>query len=494
MMDVDICIIGGGLCGVGIASYLKKTLRDKTFALIEKRNDLGGTWDLCRYPGIRTDSDMYTYGYHFRAFHGSKIFREGSEIVDYIRSTARENNLAEIMLLGHVVRRAEWQTGCARWTLHAENITTSEPCRITSRYVVFCTGYYAYDSGYTPEFANVDKFKGRIVHPQSWPSDIDYTDKEIVIVGSGATSVTLAPVLAKTARHVTVLQRSPSYVVPMSATSPTASFLFALLPATLAYPLVRCLFILYQIITTALLTYYSSLGKKVILRKTALALGDEAPAHMKHFTPTYNPWDQRLCLCPNGDLFEAIKAKKVSYVTDEIHSFTSDGLLLQSMKNSGDDTRQFLPADLVVTATGFNLQALGGVEVVVDGEVKPPAECFTYKGVMLCGVPNFFWCMGYNGASLTLKVEPTAVYISRMLNFMTLNRYTSIEPTIPPVSCRQSSQRVFSSTSTYVKRNGHLFPQQGTCTPWRYIQDYVSDMWPLKFEPIVKNDKNLKFS
>jgi monooxygenase len=427
---------------------------------------------------------MYTYGYDFKSFSGNKIFRDGSEIVEYMKSAARDCGLDDNIMLGQSVTRVEWQSGYSQWIIRSENTLSSEELVVTSRFVVFCTGYYSYDSGFTPDFPNKDQFRGTIVHPQAWSPHLDFSNQEVVIIGSGATAVTLAPAMAKTAKHVTVLQRSPTYVVPMDSSSPTASFLYSLFPAQLAYTLVRCSFVLYQIVTGFLLSSLPGLAKKLVLSKTAKALGDAAATELQHFTPSYNPWEQRLCMCPDGDLFESIKKKTVSYVTDKIDTFTSTGIQLQSGRT--------ISADVIVTATGFNLKPLGGIEIVIDGEVKTPSDCFTYKGVMLCGVPNMFWCMGYNGASLTLKVEPMAVYIIRVLEFMETNSYTSIEPLLPPFDARDG-KRLFASTATYVKRNGHLFPRQGSRSPWKNIQNYFGDMWPLKLEPIRKSDKNLKF-
>ncbi|MCW2971673.1 MAG: flavin-binding family monooxygenase [Solirubrobacterales bacterium] len=478
---VDVLIVGAGLSGVGAGYHLQENCPEKTFAILEARDCIGGTWDLFRYPGIRSDSDMYTLGYAFRPWREAKSIADGPSILRYVRETAAENAIDRKVRFHHRVVGAEWSTANARWTVEATRSDTKETVRMTCGFLLMCSGYYRYDEGYTPDFEGTDSFAGQIVHPQKWTQDIDYDGKRVVVIGSGATAVTLIPALAQSAAHVTMLQRSPSYVVSLPAEDPIANLLRRLLPARLAYSIVRWKNVVITMLVFQLSRRRPGLVKALVRKglKRRLPQGFDIDTHFK---PTYGPWDQRLCLVPDGDLFDAICAGRASVVTDRIESFTKDGLRLASGAE--------LEADLIVTATGLNLLTLGGMRVAVDGRDVDISQTMSYKGMMLSGVPNMAMAFGYTNASWTLKCDLTCAYVCRLLNHMDEHGYVQSTPQNPDPSIREEPFIDFSSS--YVQRAIDQFPKQGSKAPWRLYQNYALDILALRFGAI--DDGAMEFS
>jgi monooxygenase len=477
---VDVLIVGAGLSGIGAACHLETELPGKSYAILEARDRLGGTWDLFRYPGIRSDSDMYTLGYSFKPWEEAKAIADGPSILSYVNQTAREYGVESHIRFNHRVVRSEWSTDDARWTVHAERTDTGESVVLTAGFVFMCTGYYRYDEGYTPDFAGTERFKGQIIHPQHWPEQLDYAGKRVVVIGSGATAVTLVPSMADEAAHVTMLQRSPSYIVALPDEDPVAKIARRVLPRKAAYVVVR-----WKNVVMMLGSFQLSRRRprvmKAILRK---ALERQLPRGYDidtHFKPKYNPWDQRMCLVPNGDLFKAIREGKASVVTDGIETFTERGLKLASGAE--------LEADIIVTATGLNLLAFGGMEIVVDGNEVHLPDTMGYKGMMLSGVPNFAAAFGYTNASWTLKCDLTCEYVCRLLNHMDANGYVQAtpvnhDPTVTP-------EPFLDLSSGYVLRSVDQFPKQGSKAPWRLYQNYPRDILMIRRSPI--DDGALEF-
>jgi monooxygenase len=470
---VDVLIVGAGLSGVGAGYHLQENCPEKTYAILEARECIGGTWDLFRYPGIRSDSDMYTLGYSFRPWREAKSIADGPSILSYVRQTAAENGIDGNVRFQHRVVRAEWSTADARWTVEAMRTDTQETVLMTCGFLLTCSGYYRYDEGYTPDFEGTDSFGGQIVHPQNWTEDIDYAGKRVVVIGSGATAVTLIPAIAQSAAHVTMLQRSPSYVVSLPAEDPIAKFLRRVLPARLAYSMVRWKNVLLTMLVFQLSRRRPGLVKALVRKgvEKRLPQGFDIDTHFK---PSYDPWDQRLCLVPDGDLFDAICAGRASVVTEQIETFTKDGLRLAS----GTE----LEADLVVTATGLNLLALGGMQVAVDGRDVDISRTMSYKGMMLSGVPNLAMAFGYTNASWTLKCDLTCSYVCRLLNHMDDHGYLQCTPQNRDPSIGEEPFLDF--TSSYVQRAIDQFPKQGSKAPWRLYQNYALDILSLRFGAI----------
>ena len=478
---VDVLIVGGGLSGIGAAYHLQANCPRKTYAVLEGRAATGGTWDLFRYPGVRSDSDMFTLGYSFRPWQEAKAIADGPSILNYIRQTATDYGIDRKIRYNHRVTRAAWSTAEAAWTVEAEHGAAREIVRFTCNFLFMCSGYYDYAEGYTPAFADVGRFAGRIVHPQKWSDDIDYAEREVVVIGSGATAMTLVPELAKRARHVTMLQRSPTYVVARPAADAVADALRRRLPARLAYGLVRWKNVLLGMYFFQLCRRKPAAAKKLILDGVRGALGPDYDI-ATHFTPRYNPWQQRLCLVPNGDLFRAIKSGSVSVVTDEIERFTETGLALKSGRA--------LAADLIVTATGLNLQVLGGVALAVDGRPVDLARTLGYKGMMFSGVPNLASAIGYTNASWTLKCDLTCEYVCRLLNRMARKGYRQCMPVNDDPTIREEPWIDFSSG--YVRRAMDKFPKQGSRQPWKLYQNYLLDVMSLRFGPL--EDAAMRYS
>jgi monooxygenase len=472
----DMLIVGAGLSGIAAGYHLQDKCPGKRFVILEGRDCIGGTWDLFRYPGIRSDSDMFTLGYSFKPWTEPKAIADGPRILNYVRETATENGIDKAIRFRHRVKHAAWSTPDARWTVEAERMTgegASEIVRFTCNFLFMCSGYYKYEAGYAPEFAGTQDFAGRIVHPQQWPEDLDYAGKRVVVIGSGATAVTLVPEMAKTASHVTMLQRSPTYVVSRPAQDPFANKLRRHLPARLAYHLIRWRNVLFGMYFFQLSRRKPDRVKQLILGGVRMALGPDYDI-ATHFTPRYNPWDQRLCLVPDGDLFKAIRDKRASVATCEIDTFVKDGVRLK-------DGRE-LAADIVVTATGLVLQVLGGLQVSVDGRAVDFAKTLNYKGMMYSDVPNFASAFGYTNASWTLKCDLTCEYVCRLINYMDRHGYRrcmphNSDPSIEPMPS-------LSFTSGYVQRSVAKLPKQGSKRPWRLYQNYALDIVSLRFGKI----------
>lgn len=476
MEHFDVLIVGAGLSGIGAAAHLKMDCPQKSFAILEGREALGGTWDLFRYPGIRSDSDMFTLGYRFRPWNDSKALADGPSILRYIRETSKEYDLDKEIRYNHKVAKAEWNSDEALWKVTAK--VGEEEKFITCNFLYLCTGYYDYDKGYTPDFAGMKDFKGEIIHPQKWTDEIDYTDKKIIVIGSGATAVTLVPALATKAEHVTMLQRSPTYIVSIPAKDKIANFLRKVLPNNMAYTISRWKNVMFQMFSYNASRFAPSLMKKLIARGVKKELGEES---LEHFTPKYNPWDQRLCVVPDSDLFNSIKEGKSSVVTDQIETFTEKGLKLKSGKE--------LEADIIVTATGLNMKIMAGLQLVVDGEAVKLSEKIAYKGMMYSDIPNAASAFGYTNASWTLKCDLTAQYICRLLNYMDEKGYAVATPRLDDESI--IPEPAVDLTSGYVKRAMEHLPKQGSKLPWRVNQNYIKDIRMFRYGKI--DDGTMEF-
>jgi monooxygenase len=459
-----VIIVGAGLSGIGGACHLKLECPRKSFVILEGRDAMGGTWDLFRYPGVRSDSDMYTLGYRFHPWRDSRAMADGPAILSYIHETATEYGVDKSIRYNHRVRRASWSSEHARWTVEVE----SGP-EFTCNFLYLCTGYYDYESGYTPEWQGVERFRGTIVHPQKWPKDLDYAGKRIVVIGSGATAVTLVPAMAERAAHVTMLQRSPTYIVSRPAEDKVANWLRRLLPDRAAYMLARWKNVLSATFFYSLARKRPKLFKWMVARGVRKQLGEKYDA--KHFTPPYNPWDQRLCLVPDADLFRAMRQGRVSIVTDHIETFTEDGLLLKSGER--------LDADIIVTATGLVLKLFSGMQLVVDGTPVNLPKTLVYKGMMFSDVPNLAFAIGYTNASWTLKCDLAAEYVCRLLNHMDQHGYAVCTPRVNDPDVEE--EPVIDFNSGYVLRALHTLPHQGSKTPWRLHQNYVKDLSMMRY-------------
>jgi monooxygenase len=476
---LDVLIVGAGLSGVGAACRLRTECPHRSFAILEAREAVGGTWDLFRYPGIRSDSDMFTLGYPFRGWSG-KAIADGPSILSYIRETALEYGLDRSIRLNRRVVSASWSSGEARWTVTVERTDSGDREVLTCGFLLGCTGYYRYDRGYAPGFEGEDDFGGPIVHPQHWPEDLNLEGQRVAVIGSGATAATLVPAIAPDAAHVTMIQRSPGYVIAKPSRDPAADLLGRLLPARLATPLVR-----WKNVLLTLGFYRASrraprLISALIRRGVARRLPAGYPVD-PDFAPLYDPWDQRVCLVPDGDLFEAIGSGRASVVTDRIERFTERGVELASGRE--------VAADVIVTATGLTLLILGGIEVDVDGERVDPAERFLYKGSMLTGVPNLAVLLGYTNASWTLKADLAARWVCRLLNHMEARAVDECRPKPPPPN--DPGEPALELTSGYVMRSIDELPRQGSRPPWRLHQNYPRDLLMLNRGPL--DDGTLEF-
>ncbi len=465
----DVIIVGAGLSGIAAAYHLQSKLPGKGYVILEGRKAMGGTWDLFRYPGIRSDSDIQTLGYGFRPWLGDRSIVDGASIANYIRETASVYGIDRHIRFDHKVVKVSWSSAEAFWTIEVtaeENQTRFFSCR----FLFMCCGYYDYSQGYQPSWPKMDAYKGVVVHPQHWPEKLDYNNKHVLVIGSGATAVTLVPAMAEKVAHITMLQRSPTYIVSRPAKDFIANFFFRVLPPTFAHTLARWKNLLLTMYFYNFARMRPARTKKAILQMASKELGKEYDVHT-HFNPRYNPWDQRLCIVPDGDLFAAIRSGKVSIVTDEIECFTENGLLLRSGKN--------IEADIIVTATGLNLKLIGGADILVDGEKLDASKTFSYKGMMLNDVPNFAFAVGYTNASWTLKCELVAEYVCRLLKCMDKNGYVFCTPRLKDESILALAP--IDLTSGYIKRSEHLLPRQGSKNPWRLYQNYALDLLTLRF-------------
>ncbi len=470
---VDVLIVGAGLSGIGAAHHLQSNCPGKTFALLESRDCVGGTWDLFRYPGIRSDSDMYTLGYSFRPWTEAKAIADGPSILSYIRETSAEGGIDSHIRFNHRVQRADFSTADARWTVQATRTDpdtgAQETVLISCGFLLVCTGYYDYQQGYTPNFPSIDRFTGRVVHPQQWPDDLDYAGKSVVVIGSGATAVTLVPAMAKSAGHVTMLQRSPTYIVSRPGEDAIANFLRRTLSARVAYPIVRWKNVLLTMLSVQLSKRRPRAMKAIVRRGVERRLPADFDVDT-HFKPSYGPWTQRLCMVPDGDLFRALSDGSASIETDHIDTFTETGIRLASGKQ--------LDADVIVTATGLNLLAFGGMDLAIDGREMDISQTTSYKGMMLSGVPNMALTSGYTNASWTLKADLVCEYVCRLLNHMDAHGY---QQCMPQAREPQPDDEPFIDLeSGYVMRAIDRFPKQGARAPWRLHQNYMLDILNLK--------------
>jgi cation diffusion facilitator CzcD-associated flavoprotein CzcO len=480
---VDVLVVGAGISGIGAGVHLQRECPDRDFLIVEGRDDLGGTWDLFRYPGIRSDSDMYTLGYSFKPWTNAKAIADGPSILEYLRETVAEHGLADRIRFRHFVRAASWSSEDARWTVELERRGedgSRETVHMRCAFLFMCTGYYDYEQGHSPEITGEADFAGPVIHPQQWPEDLDYAGRRVVVIGSGATAVTLVPELAKDAEHVTMLQRTPTYMVARPDEDAIANWLRAKLPSRLAYALTR-----WKNVLLGMYFYRRSRKdpervKQFILDQIRPRLGEDVVD--EHFTPPYDPWDQRLCLVPNGDLFEAVEAGRAEVATDTIDRFTERGLVLSSGRE--------LEADIVVKATGLKLKFLADLAITVDGRAIDVPEHHIYKGMMLSDVPNLAWSMGYTNASWTLKCDLTCGYVCRLLNHMSAHGYSACTPRLHGQDVGEAP--LMDLSSGYVKRAMHRFPKQGVRAPWRLYQNYALDLAALKLGRV--HDGVMEFS
>ena len=467
--QVDILIIGAGISGIGLAVHLSKNCPQRQFEILERRDSFGGTWDLFKYPGIRSDSDMSTFGYNFKPWGKEKVLASGPEIKSYLSDVIRENHLNEKIHYQHRVLSANYDSSKQKWIVEIED-SNHKKQTWSANFVLGCTGYYNYDQGYAPQFPQQQDFKGQLIHPQHWPENLDYSGKKVVIIGSGATAITLVPSLVKGgAAHVTMLQRSPTYI----ATVPAIDFIYEqtrkFMPEDLAYKFTRGRNIGMQRGIYLLAQKYPNLVRRLLLKGVELQL--KGKVDMKHFTPNYAPWDQRLCVVPDGDLFKALREGRASVATDQIEKFTASGIQLKS--------GQHLDADIVVSATGLEIQILGGVKGSIDGKPMDTSKHMLYQGVMVSDVPNMAMIIGYINASWTLKVDVAAEYICRLINYMDKKGYAKVIAVTDKAEMLQDT--VMGSLSAgYIARAADIMPKQGRHAPWSVSNNYLADRKNLK--------------
>jgi cation diffusion facilitator CzcD-associated flavoprotein CzcO len=480
--DFDVIVVGAGLSGIGAAYRLQTACPHKRFVILEARDAIGGTWDLFRYPGVRSDSDMFTLSYPFHPWTGDKAIADGGSILSYIRDTATKFGIDAHIRFRHRIVAARWRSADARWELEAEVGESKTREIFRCQFFYMCAGYYRYDDAYAPPFAGLERFAGTVVRPQWWPADLDYTGKRVVVVGSGATAVTVVPAMAERAAHVTMLQRSPTYYASRPDTDPIANFLRAHLPAGLAHNLVRNKNVLLGMAFYQFCRAFPNAASKLLRSGVAKLLPPDYPV-AEHFTPRYKPWDQRLCLVPDADMFKAISSGKVSVVTDTIDEVTEAGVRVAS----GDT----IAADILVLATGLTLVPWGGVTLEVDGAPLAARDTLVYKGMMLSGVPNFAWCVGYTNASWTLRADLSSRNVCQLLNYMDDHGFAQVTP---EAGADDTAERrpLLDLSSGYIQRAADLVPNQGAKQPWYLRQNYVLDWWSTRFGKIA--NPALKFS
>ena len=461
---LDVLIVGAGISGIGCAYHIQKKCPDLSYSIIEARGDLGGTWDLFKYPGIRSDSDLFTFGYEFKPWKEKKAIADGRSIKAYVEETAAENGIKErIRFLTRVVD-INWQSDKHYWLVTLKSEESGQHEHIAARWIFNASGYYRYDKGYAPHFKGQSQFNGQIVHPQHWPEDLDYENKRVVVIGSGATAVTLVPALAKSASHVTMLQRTPSYVLPVPVDDPIAKHLRAWFSEDTAFKAARWFNIAKQRWVYAFSQRFPHRARKIIRSLNAKMLPEGYPVDI-HFNPPYNPWEQRLCAVPGGDLFESISKGKTSVATGTIETFTETGIKL--------DSGQHIEADIIVTATGLNLLPLGGIVPKIDGEAVSLPECVTYKGMLLSGVPNFAIAVGYTASSWTLKIGLLCEHFTRLLNHMEEHGFTQCTPVADP---NMETQPLLNFGAGYIQRSLEQLPRQGMQFPWSMSFNYAQDV------------------
>ena len=477
----NVIVVGAGLSGIGAGYHLQNKCPNKSFVILEGRDNIGGTWDLFRYPGIRSDSDMNTMGFRFKPWMGVKSIADGPSILSYLHETVKENDLNKKIHFNQWVNEASWSSRDSQWAVQVENKKTQERQDFTCDFLFLCGGYYNYEEGYTPHFAGRENFLGQIIHPQKWPKNLDYKNKKVVVIGSGATAVTIIPTMAEEAAHVTMLQRSPTYFLSAPDEDPVGNFLRKFISSKLTYKLVRWKNIRFQWWFFQKCRKFPKKVKEFLIKQVKEALGPNYDIET-HFTPKYNPWEQRMCLVPNGDFFNAINAGKASVITDHIDRFTKKGIKL---KSGGE-----VEADLIVTATGLNLEVCNGIKLEVDNNEVDISKTMTYKGMMFSDVPNLVATFGYTNASWTLRADLTSEYVCRLLNFMDNKGYANC--------CPRTAEHVeqdgdwLDFTSGYVKRSMHKFPKQGSRDPWRNTQNFPKDVLAIRWGNI--DNKELKFT
>ena len=477
--SIDVLIIGAGLSGIGGACHLRRNSPDRSFMILESREASGGTWDLFRYPGIRSDSDMYTFGYGFKPWSDKSSIADGHKILSYIREAAAEYDVEQHIRYQHKVVSASWSSTQSRWLVTAERGDTGEQVTISCQFIFSCSGYYDYDQGYTPEFAGIDKFKGQVIHAQHWPEQLDYQGKRVVVIGSGATAVTLVPAMSQDTASLVMLQRTPTYIASVPKEQPLAETLRKWLPDSWVFRLIRWKQVLFQIYLYQLSRRNPQRLRKVLLGLVRKEMGPDYDVDT-HFTPDYNPWDQRVCGVPDGDLFRAIRENRAEVVTDHIDQFNKEGIHLKSGKQ--------LDADIVVLATGLNLKFAGGVQYSVDNRVLDFTEHFIFRGMMFSGLPNMAFTVGYTNSSWTLKADLTGQYVSRLLNKMARHSYTMVTPRL---TGEVEEMPLLDFDAGYVLRSRESFPKQGNRLPWKNYQNYIRDFIGLRLSR--QNDDELEF-
>jgi monooxygenase len=478
--SVDVLIVGAGVSGIGAGYYLQRDHPQRSYVILEARGASGGTWDLFRYPGVRSDSDLHTFGYEFRPWRSDTAIADSGSILAYLRETAAEYGIDHKIRYHTTVISADWSDADSRWTVAVEDTSTGERRDLTAKWLFCAAGYYRYDQGFTPEFPGRERFRGPVVHPQQWPEDLDYAGKRVVVIGSGATAVTLIPAMAPTAAHITMLQRTPSYVLPVPTRDRLNARLTRLLGDERAFAITRRMNIFRQVTVWRLCQKYPDAARKVIRGLNAKLLPEGYPVD-EHFNPPYAPWDQRMCIVPDGDLFRVIGDGKASVVTGHIETFTETGVLLT-------DGRE-LEADIIVTATGLNVQALGGMTLTVGGEPVRAQEKFVYKGMMLSGVPNFVFVFGYTNASWTLRVGLVGEHFTRLLRHMDAHGYGAVTPI---ADASMPTAPFTSFASGYIKRALDQLPRQGSRAPWRISPTYTADVKVLRRQRV--DDPELRFT
>lgn len=458
---VDVLIVGAGLSGIGAAYRLAERAPQRTYAILEGRDRIGGTWDLFRYPGVRSDSDMYTLSFPFEPWTNPKAIADGGDIRDYLEATADKHGITDKIRFGRRVTDADWDSATATWTV-TSTLADGSTETMTANFLYLCSGYYSYDSGYTPDFAGLEDFEGQVVHPQFWPEDLDHSGKNVVVIGSGATAITLLPSMAQDAAKVTMLQRTPTYILSQPGEDPAANVARKVLPTSLVHRIAR---MRYAVMTVGFYQFcraFPRLSRRILLGLTGKAMPGVDAASLR---PPYMPWDQRLCVVPGGDLYKAVKSGKADIVTDRIAEFTTDGITLESGRT--------LTADIVVTATGLQLVALGGIDLTIDGRKVDPHDLYTYKGQMFSGVPNLAWCVGYTNASWTLRADLTWKYVASYLNHLDVHGYAYGTP--DPGADFGHDGRLLDLSSGYIARADELLPRSGARTPWKVRQNWFLD-------------------
>lgn len=477
----DVLIVGAGISGISSAFHLQKHAPQASFEILERGDSIGGTWNLFKYPGIRSDSDMYTLGFSFRPWRDAKAIADAPSIMNYLHDAVRDGKLDKKIHFGKKVVEAKWSSADGKWFVTIEDGASGETEMRSCKFLHSCAGYYNYDKGYQPDFPGVENFKGPFVHPQFWPEDLDYSCKKVVVIGSGATAVTLVPAMAETAEHVTMLQRSPTYIVSRPSEDAFANITRKYLPARLAYGLTRW----KNVLLGRFFFWLCRTRPDYVKRRLLEELPEQLPAGYdieKHLTPTYNPWDQRVCLAPDGDFFSAICDGKAAIATDHIEAIKENGVQLKS----GD----FLEADIIVSATGLDLNFLGNIEVTVDNEPVEPANLLNYKGMMYSGIPNLVASFGYTNASWTLRCDLTSKYLCRLVNYMQRKNLSRVMPT--PDMSQVEYEPLLDFSSGYVVRKSAELPKQGSIKPWVMYQNYIADIFLTRFSAL--QDGALKFT